>query len=53
MAREQRTDTRETADLIASDKVQGTEVYRSNGHHVGEVQRVMIESVPVRSLTLS
>jgi hypothetical protein len=28
MAMEQGTDTRETADLIASDKVEGTEVYR-------------------------
>jgi sporulation protein YlmC with PRC-barrel domain len=43
MAMQPRTDTRETADLIASDKVEGTEVYRSNGDHVGEIQRVMIE----------
>ena len=41
--RQQRTDTRETADLIASDKVEGTEVYRSNGDHIGEIERVMIE----------
>jgi hypothetical protein len=43
MATKQRTDTRETADLIASDKVEGTEVYRSNGDHIGEIERVMIE----------
>ena len=40
---QQRTDTRETADLIASDKVEGTEVYRSTGDHIGEIERVMIE----------
>jgi hypothetical protein len=43
MAMEQRTDTRETADLIASDKVEGTEVYRPNGDHIGEIERMMIE----------
>jgi hypothetical protein len=43
MAMEQSTDTRETADLIASDKVEGTEVYRPNGDHIGEIERVMIE----------
>jgi hypothetical protein len=51
MALEQRTDTRETADLIASDKVEGTEVYRPNGDHIGEIERVMIESTPARSHT--
>ena len=40
---EGRTDTKETTDLIASDKVEGTEVYRSNGDHIGEIERVMIE----------
>jgi PRC-barrel domain len=40
---QQRTDTRETADLIASDKVEGTEVYRSTGDHIGEIERVMID----------
>jgi len=34
---------RETADLIGSDKVEGTDVYRSNGDHIGEIERVMIE----------
>jgi hypothetical protein len=36
-------DKRETFDLIGSDKVEGTEVYRSNGDHVGEIQRVMLD----------
>lgn len=36
-------DARETSALIGSDKVEGTEVYRSNGDHVGEIQRVMID----------
>ena len=40
---ERKTGTRETADLIASDKVEGPEVYRSNGDHIGEIERVMIE----------
>jgi len=43
MAMQQPTDTRETADLIGSDKVEGTEVYRSNGDHIGEIERVMLE----------
>jgi PRC-barrel domain len=43
MAMQQATDTRETADLIGSDKVEGTEVYRSNGDHIGEIERVMID----------
>src|SRR5207244_13403419 len=36
-------DTRETARLIASDKVEGTPVYRSNGGRVGQIERVMID----------
>jgi PRC-barrel domain protein len=43
MPTQQATDTRETADLIGSDKVEGTEVYRSNGDHIGEIERVMID----------
>jgi sporulation protein YlmC with PRC-barrel domain len=35
--------TRETHSLIASDKVEGTPVYRSNGEQVGEIDRVMID----------
>jgi len=34
---------RETFNLIASDKVEGTPVYRSNGDKVGTIQRVMID----------
>ncbi len=41
----QRTDVRETHSLIASDKVEGTPVYRSNGEQVGKIQRVMIDKL--------
>ena len=34
---------RETARLIASDKVEGTAVRRSNGEKLGTIQRVMID----------
>jgi sporulation protein YlmC with PRC-barrel domain len=33
----------ETASLIASDKVEGTPVYRSNGEKVGRIENVMID----------
>lgn len=36
---------RETAGLIASDKVEGTPVYRSNGDKLGTVERMMIHKV--------
>jgi hypothetical protein len=36
---------RETASLIASDKVEGTPVYRSNGDKVGRIERVMIDKI--------
>ena len=35
--------TRETHELIASDKVEGTAVRRPNGDKVGEIERVMID----------
>ncbi|HVC50452.1 MAG TPA: PRC-barrel domain-containing protein [Stellaceae bacterium] len=35
--------TRETARLIASDKVEGTAVRRSNSDKVGAIERVMID----------
>jgi PRC-barrel domain len=35
------TDQRETSSLIASDKVEGINVYRSNGDNIGEIERVM------------
>jgi len=36
-------DKRETATLIGSDKVEGTNVYRSNGDKIGSIDRVMID----------
>ena len=30
-------------DLIGSDRVEGTNVYRSDGKKIGEIERVMIE----------
>jgi PRC-barrel domain len=35
--------TRETARLIASDKVEGTAVRRSSGDKIGTIERVMID----------
>lgn len=39
------TTRRETASLIASDKVEGTPVYRSNGDQIGTIESVMIEKI--------
>ena len=39
------TERRETAALIGSDKVEGTNVYRSNGEKVGQIERVMIDKI--------
>jgi hypothetical protein len=36
-------DKRETYSLIASDKVEGTPVYRSDGEPVGRIERLMID----------
>ena len=36
------SERRETHELIGSDKVEGTAVYRSNGEKVGSIARVMI-----------
>ncbi len=36
-------ESRETFNLIGSDKVEGTKVYRSNGDKVGTIERVMID----------
>lgn len=36
-------DIKETHDLIASDKVEGTKVYGSDGKHIGSIERVVIE----------
>jgi PRC-barrel domain len=38
-------DTRETEFLIGSDKVEGTNVYRSNGEKIGQIERLMIDKV--------
>ncbi|SMC73825.1 PRC-barrel domain-containing protein [Rhizobium sp. RU36D] len=36
-------DIKETHDLIASDKVEGTRVYGSDGKHIGSIERLIIE----------
>ena len=36
-------ETRETAQLIASDKVEDTPVYNSRGEKLGSIERVMID----------
>jgi hypothetical protein len=46
-------ETKETDSLIASDKVEGTAVYRSNGDKLGRIERVMIDKRPERSPTPS
>jgi sporulation protein YlmC with PRC-barrel domain len=38
-------DQRETFNLIASDKVEGTSVYRSSGEKIGQIERVMIDKL--------
>lgn len=42
---EAETARRETASLIGSDMVQGTEVYRPNGEHIGHIERLMIDKI--------
>jgi len=37
------TEAQETAELIGSDKVEGTAVYDANGEHIGSIERVMLE----------
>lgn len=36
-------DIKQSHDLIASDKVVGTNVYDMNGEHVGSVERIILE----------
>jgi hypothetical protein len=36
---------RETTSFIASDKVEGTPVYRANGEKIGKIERVMIDKI--------
>src|SRR3982074_364448 len=38
-------DKRETANLIGSDKVEPTPVYRSNGERVGQIERIIIDKI--------
>jgi sporulation protein YlmC with PRC-barrel domain len=42
-ARVATVDVKETHDLIASDKVEGTKVYDLAGEHIGSVNRLLIE----------
>ena len=42
---DQNLDRRETAQLIGSDKVEGTPVYRSNGDHIGQIERIMLDKI--------
>ena len=37
------TEARETAGLIGSDKVEGTNVYGATGEKIGSIERVMID----------
>jgi hypothetical protein len=39
----QTLERRETASLIGSDKVEGTNVYRSNGDKIGAIERIMLD----------
>ena len=39
----QTMERRETASLIGSDKVEGTNVYRSNGDKIGSIERIMLD----------
>jgi hypothetical protein len=39
------TEVRETANLIGSDKVEGTTVYGMDGNSIGSIQRVMIDKI--------
>jgi hypothetical protein len=36
---------RETSNLIGSDKVEGTPVYRPNGDRLGQIERIMIDKL--------
>jgi sporulation protein YlmC with PRC-barrel domain len=38
-------EARETAGLIASDKVEGTAVYDAKSEHIGSIERVMIDKI--------
>jgi hypothetical protein len=36
-------DVKETHDLIASDKVEGTKVFDPSGEHIGSIERILVE----------
>ena len=38
-------DSKETVNLIGSDKVDGTAVYGADGNKIGSIQRVMIDKL--------
>ena len=38
-------DSKETVNLIGSDKVEGTAVYGADGNKIGSIQRVMIDKL--------
>jgi hypothetical protein len=42
-ARVANADLKETHDLIASDKVEGTKVYDPAGEHIGSIHRILLE----------
>lgn len=42
------TEAQETANLIGSDKVEGTAVYDPNGTKIGSIERVMIDKLSGR-----
>jgi PRC-barrel domain. len=42
-ARKGTADIKETHDLIASDKVEGTKVYDPHGEHIGSIERILVE----------
>lgn len=42
-ARTANPDVKETHDLIASDKVEGTKVYDPSGEHIGSIERILVE----------
>ena len=45
-------ETRETYDLIGSDKVEGTDVYGPDRNKIGYIERVMIGKRSGKSITL-
>ena len=43
LIRNRDANVKETHDLIASDKVEGTKVYDPNGEHIGSIERILVE----------